>query len=357
MLLLAGRLTAGIRPSFDWRGLSWNSSAIVVVTEAGRSGLFNVTETWKGKLTPGELIEVPGMIAFQTRTARAIPNSTELGNTFVTTSRLVLFLKQSGSAGDGNPDAASTWIEASKFGGMMVSFAWLEGSDAFAYVQRMNPGETLLTSLGMSEADLHLHVLEVLQEQKSFETAAAISPPQPRADALTSFLSSRFFSARQAAIEELRRCGKPALPSLWKVILDDAKIGVHGDAIKLVGELGGQYEGAALTALLQSELSFWQQTGPRLQPGWWNHLNKPETEFLRFRYGAMIETIRALDFVQYEPCWPVVSALSQFWTSLPQLNDPSGLDQLSEECNELISKLHGRRGSGEKPAILRHPVM
>ncbi|HLY61459.1 MAG TPA: hypothetical protein VKV95_11990, partial [Terriglobia bacterium] len=82
----------------------------------------------------------------------------------------------------------------------------------------------------------------------------------------------------------------------------------------------------------------WQATGPKLQQGWWNQDAKPDAP-LRLRYGQTIQLIRGLRRTHYMPSLTTVIQLRDLWRSLPQLNDPSGLNQLATECDSLISHL------------------
>jgi hypothetical protein len=57
------------------------------------------------------------------------------------------------------------------------------------------------------------------------------------------------------------------------------------------------------------------------------------------KYDETIELVRALDHERYSPATRTAAELRDFWLSLPQLNDPSGLDQMVEECDLLVRHL------------------
>jgi len=88
-------------------------------------------------------------------------------------------------------------------------------------------------------------------------------------------------------------------------------------------------------------LEFWRTIGPQLHQGWWNDNLTPESP-LRNRYGQTLELIRGLDGIRFLGVLSTTSALRDFWRSLPQLDDPTGLNQLSEECDKLIQDLQHR---------------
>lgn len=73
LLAVSSAVVAGIRPSFSPEGCSWRASDIVVVTEGSQiDGKFQVLETWKGDLKPGETISVPELAQFKEKDARLI---------------------------------------------------------------------------------------------------------------------------------------------------------------------------------------------------------------------------------------------------------------------------------------------
>jgi hypothetical protein len=49
--------------------------------------------------------------------------------------------------------------------------------------------------------------------------------------------------------------------------------------------------------------------------------------------------VHGLEQVGYPGALDTAIRLRDFWRSLPQLNDPSGLDQMTDECDKLITQL------------------
>ena len=71
LLVLSPSASAGIRPSFYAEECSWRATDIVVVSEGKKiDGIFEVLETWKGDLQPGETITIPEMAEFKAKDAR-----------------------------------------------------------------------------------------------------------------------------------------------------------------------------------------------------------------------------------------------------------------------------------------------
>jgi hypothetical protein len=122
-------------------------------------------------------------------------------------------------------------------------------------------------------------------------------------------------------------------------ILDEAAFATESNAlVKALVRAGGTAEGTDLTARLVRDLEFWRTVGPQLQQGWWNDDPTPESP-LRNRYGQTLELIRGLDAIQFPGALSTGIALWDYWRSLPQLDDPTGLNQISQECDKLIHDL------------------
>jgi hypothetical protein len=92
-----------------------------------------------------------------------------------------------------------------------------------------------------------------------------------------------------------------------------------------------------LDARLRSALNFWRVAGPALVPGWWNQTPIPDA--LRSRYSLTVELIVALQQLGYTQALSTATDLRDFWRSLPQMNDPAGLNRMVEECDKLIADL------------------
>jgi hypothetical protein len=51
-----------------------------------------------------------------------------------------------------------------------------------------------------------------------------------------------------------------------------------------------------------------------------------------------LELVLALEHVRYRPASITAARLGNFWRSLPQLNDPSGLNEMANECDKLVAE-------------------
>jgi hypothetical protein len=215
---------------------------------------------------------------------------------------------------------------------------WVEGDRTYAFVQVMNPGDSILIDYGRSEGDVRRAFSEVDSEHVSLEQAAAVRDPEARAAALEPFTAHELYLSREAAFESLRGCGKAALPVLRRLLHDQTKLKTHGEVIEAMAGIGGEDVGEELTTLVGEELLFWKATAPGLKQGWWNEINEPETETLRDRYSKLYEALLALQKIRFAGCRAAVTELRDFWRSLPHL-DEVGSYQITVACDAVISEL------------------
>jgi hypothetical protein len=274
------------QPSFGLDYCSWNATHIVLAEVTPQDGSFKVIESWKGSLNAGDHVSVsqlePG--------PHAIP--------------IALYSNQS----------------------------------RYVFTQWMNPGPSLLSKWDKSLAAVHARVAEIIQMQKALNDSVRLQDKSERAERLKPYVHSDAFPAREFALEQLGKCGPSGLATI-RTMLDNPEYALEADdLIKAYSEAGGELAGEELSNRLEKELAFWQATGPKLQQGWWNQDAKPDAP-LRLRYGQTIQLIRGLQRTHYMPSLTTAIQLRDFWRSLPQLNDPSGLNQLATECDSLISHL------------------
>jgi outer membrane translocation and assembly module TamA len=346
--------SAGIRPSFELEGNAWNATHIVIATEGKTiDGIFRVLESWKGDLNPGDTIKIPELASFKPASSRTVsdpwyqkPGSSQ--GLIVTGDRMVLFLKkdfnESVSEGghNGFPSPAKIqWKSPSSYKEMSVSVVWIEQGKAYGFVQVMNPGPSLLISLGQSEDELKNRQVEIKDVQDSLLQTAAITDPARRAEALASYVHHSLYDARGAAFEALGRTGTPALPVLRRMLADDSLLNIHDQVIDVLSEVGKGDVGPDLTSVVERGLEFWRLTGPGLKKGWWNGQGFDSWEDavpLRDRYSEVYRALLALRERPYRESEKVVTQFRDFWRSLPQLEE-IGSDQMTQACDDLLREL------------------
>jgi len=336
--------SAAFRPSFSLDDCGWNATHVVIVTEGSKiDGVVDVLESWKGNLRKGDQLTLPGLAEFANLTRRAI--SDPFGHVdpkrpnHVTGARMVLFLKWKVEGAD---PSKGTWEPAcSVWKSMMTSVVWIEKKEVYAFAQFKNPGPSLLSAQGITEARMKDRVLLFVKTQNDLARAIALPRPRKRAEALRPYVSSDLWYARREAFETLGACGAEALPVLRKMLEDNSLSRQHSYLVRALVKAGGVGVGPELTRLVGQELAFWKKTGPNLQVGWWNGagLKGDEVERLRDRYGVVLEALYGLQETRVADSRQVVTAFRDFWRSLPQLEDRSGLNQMSEACDRVLEKL------------------
>lgn len=358
LVLLAALLMpafGSFQPSFGLDYCSWNATDIVLAEVTPQDGDFKVIESWKGNLNAGDHVSVPQLepgphaipIALYSNQSRPFQPS---GNGHIEDiprqpvgSHIVLFMQRE-SEDEPPPNAANTtgrppeWEPSDFFHEIRSSVIWLDGSELYVFTQWMNPGPSLLSKWDKSLAAVHARVAEIIRMQKALNDSVRLQDKSERAERLKPYVHSDAFPAREFALEQLGKCGPSALATI-RTMLDNPEYALEADdLIKAYSEAGGELAGEELSNRLEKELAFWQATGPKLQQGWWNQDAKPDAP-LRLRYGQTIQLIRGLQRTHYMPPLTTAIQLRDFWRSLPQLNDPSGINQLATECDSLISHL------------------
>lgn len=350
ILVLAHPAFSGIRPSFRLDYSSWHATHIVLVATTSTDGAFEVLESWKGDLRVGQRVVVPELCP----SSKALPiplypkswseavagGVTEMIPKLPAGSRMILFLKSEERQKETNKTGKTehSWKPADIFGEMKTSVLWIDGDHAYQFVQLINPGPSVFFEFPGSEQKVRDRVTEIDEAQKELTMSVAESEGAARAERLKPYVHSDIFPARLFALEELGKSGPEAVPTII-AMLDDPSFGAEADGlIKALVKAGGETVGEELTARLRRELAFWKTAGPNLTPGWWNQDLNSGTP-LRGRYSQTYELIVALESTHYSPARKTAIELRDLWRSLPQLNDSSGLDQMSEECDKLISQL------------------
>ena len=341
--------SAGIRPSFYLEDSSWNATDIVVATEGKKiDGVFLVLESLKGPLQPGETIKIPELAIFADEKSRVVKDAWYKPLSLVVTGeRMVLFLKRDtnqplADADHRLPPATSLkWKAASHWNEFNVSVVWVEQGKSFSFVQLSNPGPSLLVSLNISEADLRSQIVNIQKTQTDFLGAAAVTDPGQKAEALAPFVHQSLYQAREAAFEELKKCGKAALPVLRRMIADESLLRIHSSLVDVLAEAGNSDAAGDLVALLDRDLGFWRRNGPALESGWWNGTgfsSLEDVEPLRDRYSRDYQALHALTKTPFRGSESLLIGFRDFWKSLPQLAE-IGSNQLFTLFDEALQEL------------------
>ena len=169
---------------------------------------------------------------------------------------------------------------------------------------------------------------------------------EPRVSSLTR--AQMYSRPNFLALEKLGKC-RPGGVSVIRGMLDDPAFADEApELVKALAEAGGAAVGEELNNRLRQDLAFWTSRGPSLSVGWWNRDTSIHAP-LRDRYAQTYQLILALELTRYQPAIRTAADLRDFWRSLPQLNDPSGLDQIASECEKLVFHI---LKSGRSPVLI-----
>lgn len=343
---------AAIRPSFSLDSSTWHATNIVLVATTSNDTVFEVVESWKGDLRVGERIVIPELrpspdavpiSAYPRSWEEADPGKgSELIPKEPTGSRMILFLKS--RTFDQVPKNTlrktehSGWEPSDLLGSMKASAVWIYGDQLYSFAQFFSPGPSVLSRMPDSEIKIRSRVKEIIGMQDDISVALAVKDGHERAERLKPYVRAEIFPVQQFALEQLGKVGPSGVPTIQEMLNDPAFADEASELIEALVRAGGNTIGEDLNRRLQRELAFWRTTAPSLPEGWWNtdaRIHAP----LRERYGETYQLLVGIEQIHYSPALNTVTQLRDFWRSLPQLDDPTGLNQIAEECDKLIRSL------------------
>lgn len=351
LFALAHPAFAAFRPSFKLDDSSWHSTHIVLVMTTPADGAFEVVESWKGDLSLGERLAIPEL-----RPAPdAIPISrypkswseavrggvSELVPRVPVGSRMVLFLSRTDETlGANGTDkvGAQGWKPSDLMDTLNASVLWIDGYQLYCFTQLLNPGPSVLFALPDSETKVRNRVAEIKQIQENMTVALATTNGVERAERLKPYVRSDVFPAQLFALAELGKSGSDAVRTILEMLDDPSFADQSPELVKALAQAGGESVGAELNSRLRADLAFWRSKGSSLSQGWWNEDARIHAP-LRERYDHTYQLVVGLEKTQYTGALNTATQLRDLWRSLPQLNDPQGLNELAKECDKLIRHL------------------
>jgi hypothetical protein len=357
--VVAQSALAMLTASFSPVASPWYATHIVVVMTTTVDGDFEVLESWKGDLSPGSRLTIPELIPSPTSVPIAqypklwTPNDksgiAEQIPKQPAGSRMVLFLKRNTSSqGDGPRSEWSGSNGRSDKESLKISTVWIDGDTPFTFAQHFFTTEPLVLSVlgevskrdrrfeALSVEEFKRRVVDVLKLQREVEDAAAETDSRVRALRMKLYVLSEVFPARLFALEELGKSGPAAVGAIGEMLDDPAYAEWDSQLVDAMVKAGGKTVGDELNRRFERDVAFWERTGPSLRQGWWNENPAPDSP-LRNQYGQTYRLIIGLGQIHYAEARNTAIELRNLWLSLPQLNDPSGLNQIVEACDALIA--------------------
>lgn len=345
LIAAAGRSSAA-EPSFNLEYSTWEATNIVLANATALNGTFQVVESWKGDLPPGQRIWLREMIpaddaipvSFYSQEPSTSPVTEQIPKQTAGL-RVILFLSNRKSTSESEKTRVLRQ-PLSPVHGIKTSVVWIDGAKLYCFKNRWGIGASDFEAYEMNEAAMKARVGQVNQVQEDLAKASQIEDAGRRAEQLRIYAGSEISLVRYRAFSELGRTGAAGVPVL-RAMLDDPKYSkVRGEVMHSFVMAGGADIAAELGTRLREELDFWKATAPSLHEGWWNEDNREDGP-LRAQYSETLEIVRGLQNRGASPeALNTVIELRDFWRSLPQLNDPSGLNQMAAECDAVIER-HG----------------
>jgi hypothetical protein len=351
---------AMLRALFSPDSASWAASNIVLVETTPIDGTFRVIESWNGDLSAGNQVVVPELIP----KANALPISaypkwwTPADRSGVAEqiprqpagSRLVLFLrKNKPEAGDMRKSEWLGWSPGAGEDSMKISAVWIDRGGTYFFTQMRDTSEPLVLTVFGEQVQgeqrfaphsgewLKQDVERVLGVQNEMTAILEEKDGRARALRLKPFVTSKIFPARRQAIEDLGKSGPSAVGTIGEMLDDPAFAEQAPELLDAMVKAGGKAGGDELNRRFERDVAFWERTGPSLRQGWWNEDPTPNSP-LRSRYGQTYRLVVGLEKIHYAGALNTAVELRDLWRSLPQLNDPSGLNQMAEACEALITQ-------------------
>lgn len=360
VLLPAGLAHARLMPSFHLESCAMNATDIVVADEGETiDGELTVLEVWTGGLKPGATIHLPGLERFAHQNPRTEHRfwigrpGDEQEPVIVDGRRMVLFLKrvpeqdkQESAAPPKDVEEADVWTHASRWGDIGASVAWVHEKKTFAYQQVVNPGPSALNALPYSEKAMKERTLAITKARDILTSLLESADPSAAAATTLSYLDSEFYAIRMQALGMLGELGDAALPKLRSILKDPKRLAYFSHTVKAMEQAGGERVLDDMIRIVDEELGYWKKNAPGLDQGWWNgkgELSIDRLGELRSRYSYVLEALRVLEQYAPEDSRPAVQAFRDYWRSMPQLEDKSALDQMSETCDKVLAVLDDKR--------------
>jgi len=327
---------------FSLESNTWNSSHVVLV-DAGaegsdiKNGEFTVLQSWCGDLPKGAKISLPQYAAFaKDSSVETFSFDSTEEPTALTCRKMVLFLNKQETK-----DKKLSWVTAIWNGHpspMEISLVWIEDGQVYASLQPMNPGPYRIMKLKTGFESFRTDAEAFIQLKKNFNEAINEPSQGKRALALREFVLSESWHAQHDGFKALGKCGEAAAPIVDAILADDRMLKHHGKAIECLGNALGDKATGRILETLREDTKFWQKTAPSLPVGWWNSsdLDRVKIGRLQTRYSRLVALLRTLAAHPDASAESDVKKLRDFWRSLPQLEDKSGLNQISENCDRVL---------------------
>jgi hypothetical protein len=183
-LLVLGCVDVSARGEFFYVGFcSLDATDIIVVTPTSNKTEFQVVETIKGDLKPGETLVLselspPADVAALKKRDEDLSIWADPPPPMQPGDRMIVFLLRPGaklvSEFQPKPSSVDGWRSANSwFADMRFSVAWLRNGEAFGFVPLGSPGPSELSDLNVTEQEFRRQIAKGVQLRASLDQALA----------------------------------------------------------------------------------------------------------------------------------------------------------------------------------------
>jgi hypothetical protein len=215
--------------------------------------------------------------------------------------------------------------------GWQTSVVWLDGDTVSAVQQFENPGPAEVAPLegARTSKEFRAVVDYYLGTERAFAAARATKDADKRVAAFAEIVTGEY-DRKDEAFTLLGECGPKAVPVLRKVL--DAKVSFdHQYAVAALARAGGPDIVPELARMIEAELVYWAETGPKLQKGWWGGDTEPWKRHTKL--FALIDTYKVHPRAALEK---QLLAVRRLMRNLPVVDADSGIASLSARCDALL---------------------
>jgi hypothetical protein len=310
VVLFGGSARAEVFPVFNAKCTYRATHIVVAATAPGGAGRFKVAESWLGDLKAGEQLTIPGL-------AKHAKGD------------MVLFL-----ARDADPKAAELWKPVGIGKDWQVSVVWFDGEKVLAVRRDWNSPVVSEYLTANSRKEFKGVVEFYLETDRAFAAARDATDFGERAAVYTKIVNGRY-DRKDEAFEELGKCGPKALPALRAYLKAPADY-QHAYAVRALVAAGGKDVVPELHAMLETELAYWKETGPKLQKLWWLDDHAKNEPWKRF---SLLGSLVAVYEVEPTPAYrKTLVALRDALRVMPGINNESGIENMPDRCEKALKK-------------------
>lgn len=297
-----------IRPVFGSSCAARATDILVVETQAGNEGTFQVVEVWHGPLKKDAVVTVPGLAE-------------------VAEGKMVLFL-----ISDSKKRQAEDWKPTAL--NFQTSVVWVNGDEFTAIQQPHSRGPAYKTTIGyLPTVDALRERVQMILESKRLLKAVEDAELIKEKVAICSRIINGNYLYKDKAVSLLAKCGEPAVPVLRQYVNSKPISHQRVQAIPAFLEAAGRPVLIELAEMLEVELAYWIKTAPDLERGWW--LDSSGQEWVRHSRVSKLAVVFSEH--PHPPALPTLVSLRDLFRKTPAVEDDDRIGRISKLLDTAIA--------------------